>query len=76
MTYQRTYIKLQTILGTLGGFYSILFMVIQIFIKPIQQIVMNVRMANKLFRFDYNKNDHDSGSNEQIKVNFSNESPQ
>ncbi|CAD8099257.1 unnamed protein product [Paramecium primaurelia] len=47
----RTYIKLQTILGKLGGILQIFIMVVAIISKPIIDNLMKLEMANSLYRF-------------------------
>ncbi|CAK57498.1 unnamed protein product (macronuclear) [Paramecium tetraurelia] len=47
----RTYIKLQTILGKLGGILQIFLMVVTIILKPIIDNLMKLEIANSLYRF-------------------------
>ncbi|CAD8214442.1 unnamed protein product [Paramecium octaurelia] len=47
----RTYVKLQTILGKLGGIFQILMISVAIILKPIIENIMNLEMVNDLFNF-------------------------
>ncbi|CAD8146602.1 unnamed protein product [Paramecium octaurelia] len=47
----RTYVKLQTILGKLGGIFQILIMIVAIILKPIIENFMKLEMVNDLFNF-------------------------
>ncbi|CAD8195400.1 unnamed protein product [Paramecium octaurelia] len=66
----RTYIKLQTILGKLGGILQIFMMVVTIIFKPVIENMMKLEIANSLYRF------HDSSEKQiqrstQIQINQS-----
>ncbi|CAD8129871.1 unnamed protein product [Paramecium sonneborni] len=47
----RTYVKLQTILGKLGGIFQILIMILVIILRPIVENFMKLEMVNSLFNF-------------------------
>ncbi|KAM3129618.1 hypothetical protein pb186bvf_018299 [Paramecium bursaria] len=49
--YQRSYPKLQQILGSLGGFWQVLYFITQLLIGPMIYTMMNLQMANKIFSF-------------------------
>ena len=53
-TYSRNYIKFQTILGRIGGFWNVAALLFRIFITPIVLTIMNILLVNKLFRFEIN----------------------
>ncbi|KAM3137768.1 hypothetical protein pb186bvf_010188 [Paramecium bursaria] len=50
-TYDRSYPKLQEILGSLGGLWQVMYIITQIVIAPIVTTMMNLQMANKIFSF-------------------------
>ncbi|CAD8065458.1 unnamed protein product [Paramecium sonneborni] len=54
-TYARNYIKIQTILGRIGGFWNVAVLLFRIFVTPIVLTLMNVHLINKLFRFEINE---------------------
>ncbi|CAD8147781.1 unnamed protein product [Paramecium octaurelia] len=54
-TYQRNYIKIQAILGKIGGFWNVAVLLFKIFVTPIVITLMNVHLVNKLFRFEINE---------------------
>ncbi|CAD8071675.1 unnamed protein product [Paramecium sonneborni] len=54
-TYSRSYIKIQTILGKIGGFWNVAVLLFKIFVTPIVLTLMNVHLVNKLFRFEINE---------------------
>ncbi|CAD8081335.1 unnamed protein product [Paramecium sonneborni] len=47
----RTYVKLQTILGKLGGIFQIFIMIVAIILRPIIENFMKLEMVNSLFNF-------------------------
>ncbi|CAD8189313.1 unnamed protein product [Paramecium octaurelia] len=47
----RTYVKLQTILGKLGGIFQIAVMIVAIILRPIIENFMKLEMVNNLFNF-------------------------
>ncbi|CAD8045562.1 unnamed protein product [Paramecium primaurelia] len=52
----RTYVKLQTILGKLGGIFQIFIMIVAIILRPIIENFMKLEIVNSLFNFS-NQND-------------------
>ncbi|CAD8208026.1 unnamed protein product [Paramecium octaurelia] len=55
--YQRSYIKLLTILSKIGGLWQLIFMFFGIISKPFILTEMKINLANKLFRFQQEEND-------------------
>lgn len=51
-TYYRTYIKLQGIFSSVGGLWQLMFLLMSFVVSPIVKTMMNVRIANKLYRFE------------------------
>ncbi|KAM3129592.1 hypothetical protein pb186bvf_018273 [Paramecium bursaria] len=51
--YDRQYQKLQQVLGTIGGFWQVLYFASQLLIAPIIYLMMSLQMANKIFSFVY-----------------------
>ncbi|CAD8127196.1 unnamed protein product [Paramecium sonneborni] len=47
----RTYVKLQTILGKLGGIFQIFIMIVAIVLKPIIENFMKLEIVNSIFNF-------------------------
>ncbi|CAD8045503.1 unnamed protein product [Paramecium sonneborni] len=47
----RTYVKLQTIIGKIGGIFQIFIMIIAIILRPIVENFMKLEMVNSLFNF-------------------------
>ncbi|CAD8200248.1 unnamed protein product [Paramecium pentaurelia] len=56
-SYQRSYIKLTTILSKIGGLWQLIFIIFGIITKPFIQTEMRINLANKLFRFQSELND-------------------
>ncbi|CAD8189118.1 unnamed protein product [Paramecium pentaurelia] len=63
----RTYIKLQTILGKLGGILQIFIMVVTILSKPIIDNLMKLEIANSLYRF-YGQSEKQSQRSNQVQI--------
>ncbi|CAD8119174.1 unnamed protein product [Paramecium primaurelia] len=55
--YQRSYIKLLTILSKIGGLWQLIFITFGIISKPFILTEMKINLANKLFRFQQEEND-------------------
>ncbi|CAK61432.1 unnamed protein product (macronuclear) [Paramecium tetraurelia] len=55
--YQRSYIKLLTILSKIGGLWQLIFIFFGIISKPFILTEMKINLANKLFRFQQEEND-------------------
>ncbi|CAD8123449.1 unnamed protein product [Paramecium sonneborni] len=51
-SYYREYSKLQDIFGNVGGLWQILFLAMSALLQPVTSNLMNLQMANKLFRFE------------------------
>ncbi|CAD8099221.1 unnamed protein product [Paramecium primaurelia] len=64
----RTYIKLQTVLGKLGGILQIFIMVVTILSKPIIDNLMKLEIANSLYRF-YGESEKQSQRFTQVQIN-------
>ncbi|CAK92756.1 unnamed protein product (macronuclear) [Paramecium tetraurelia] len=56
-SYQRSYIKLPTILSKIGGLWQLIFIIFGFITKPFIQTEMKINLANKLFRFQEEVND-------------------
>ncbi|CAD8145896.1 unnamed protein product [Paramecium pentaurelia] len=52
--YQRSYVKIQAILSRVGGLYQMIFLLLAAFIKPLVQLMLDIDMANELFKFNCN----------------------
>lgn len=50
--YQRSYAKLQDILGNMGGLFQVLVLCCGFIVQPFTMMLMNLSMANRLFRFE------------------------
>ncbi|CAD8069848.1 unnamed protein product [Paramecium sonneborni] len=50
--YKRSYIKLQNILGNVGGLWQLVALTISTLVSPIVATLMNLQMANRLFNFE------------------------
>ncbi|CAK58954.1 unnamed protein product (macronuclear) [Paramecium tetraurelia] len=66
----RTYIKLQTILGKLGGILQIFMMVVTIIFKPVIDNMMKLELANSLYRFQDSSEKQNQRST-QLQINQS-----
>ncbi|CAK92529.1 unnamed protein product (macronuclear) [Paramecium tetraurelia] len=55
--YQRSYVKIQAILSRVGGLYQMIFLLLSAFIQPLAQLMLDIDMANELFKFSDNKKD-------------------
>ncbi|KAM3129595.1 hypothetical protein pb186bvf_018276 [Paramecium bursaria] len=54
--YDRFYVKLQQILGSLGGLWQVIYFIVKILIGPTVYTIMNLQMANKIFSFGSSNN--------------------
>ncbi|CAD8136581.1 unnamed protein product [Paramecium octaurelia] len=67
--YQRSYVKIQAILSRVGGLYQMIFLLLAAFLKPLVQIMLDIDMANELFKFTtYNNNKDKSNVSDDNKV--------
>ncbi|CAD8046817.1 unnamed protein product [Paramecium sonneborni] len=67
--YQRSYVKIQAILSRVGGLYQMIFLLLAAFIKPLVQLMLDIDMANELFKFGFQNNNKDkSNISEDNKV--------
>ncbi|CAD8138362.1 unnamed protein product [Paramecium pentaurelia] len=66
--YQRSYVKIQAILSRVGGLYQMIFLILAAFIKPLVQLMLDIDMANELFKFTINNNKDKSNISDDNKV--------
>ncbi|CAD8058135.1 unnamed protein product [Paramecium primaurelia] len=60
--YKRSYIKLQNILGNVGGLWQLVALTISTLVSPVVATLMNLQMANRIFNFENNLNNNESPS--------------
>ncbi|CAD8124720.1 unnamed protein product [Paramecium sonneborni] len=53
--YTRNYVKIQTVLSRLGGIWQIFIIIMASIIRPIINTLMHLDIANKIFRFQFQK---------------------
>ncbi|CAK69026.1 unnamed protein product (macronuclear) [Paramecium tetraurelia] len=73
--YKRSYIKVQNILGNVGGLWQLVALTITTLVSPIIATLMNMQMANRIFNFenggDKVREVHSvSNSNQNININI------
>ncbi|CAD8042845.1 unnamed protein product [Paramecium primaurelia] len=57
--YNRNYVKIQTVLSRLGGIWQIFIIIVASIIRPIVNTLMNLDIANKVFRFQLLEDEKD-----------------
>ncbi|CAD8054083.1 unnamed protein product [Paramecium sonneborni] len=66
--YQRSYVKIQAILSRVGGLYQMIFLILAAFLKPLVQLMLDIDMANELFKFGCQNNNKDKSIMADDKV--------
>ncbi|CAD8064911.1 unnamed protein product [Paramecium sonneborni] len=73
--YKRSYIKIQNILGNVGGLWQLVALIITMIVSPIIATLMNLQLANRIFNFEnegenINEQNSMSKSNQNINRNL------
>ncbi|CAD8075818.1 unnamed protein product [Paramecium sonneborni] len=66
--YKRSYIKVQNILGNVGGLWQLVALTITTIVSPIIATLMNLQLANRIFNFE-NENENINEANSLSKSN-------